>query len=232
MFEAIYATQPESNLQFSVKASFLEIYKERIRDLLHPINDNLPIRQSPTRGIYVENLREVFVGGEEDIRDLLRKGEAARSVASTKMNERSSRSHSLFIVRVEQRNLDTGGLRVGRLNLVDLAGSEKISKTGAAGETLEEAKKINQSLSALGNCIHALTEAKRGHIPYRDSKLTRILQDSLGGNTKTCLVVTCSPHVFNIDETLTTLRFGARFVFPSLIVLLVSFVCGVLCGRV
>jgi kinesin family protein 5 len=126
------------------------------------------------------------------------------------MNERSSRSHSLFMISIEQKNLEDGSIKIGRLNLVDLAGSEKVAKTGAEGETLEEAKKINQSLSALGNCIHALTEAKRSHIPYRDSKLTRILQESLGGNCKTTLVVTASPHAFNAEETISSLKFGQR----------------------
>lgn len=100
---------------------------------------------------------------------------------------------------------------MGKLNLADLAGSEKIGKTGATGETLEEAKKINQSLSTLGNCINALTKSKRGYIPYRDSKLTHILRESLGGNCKTTLIITCSPHKFNFDETVSTLKFGQRF---------------------
>merc|ERR1712137_958431 len=188
----------------------MEIYKENVRDLLHPSAPTLSVRESPTKGVYVEGLTEEYVASEEDITELIQLGERSRSVSSTKMNQRSSRSHSLFIIIVEQKNLADDSVKIGRLNLIDLAGSEKVGKTGATGNTLEEAKKINQSLSALGNCIHALTEAKRGHVPYRDSKLTRILQESLGGNTKTTLVITASPHVFNAEETLSSLRFGAR----------------------
>ncbi|KAM9981593.1 hypothetical protein ACTFIY_003888 [Dictyostelium cf. discoideum] len=141
--------------------------------------------------------------------ELIQVGESSRSVAKTNMNQRSSRSHSILIIAIEQKSSD-GSKKRGKLNLVDLAGSEKVSKTGAEGIVLEQAKKINQSLSLLGNCIHALTDSKREHIPFRDSKLTRLLQDSLGGNTKTTLLVTASPHFNNVDETISTLKFGAR----------------------
>src|SRR3989338_6816592 len=124
------------------------------------------------------------------------------------MNQVSSRSHSLFILILHQK-LPDGSTKMGRLNLADLAGSEKVGKTNAVGNTLEEAKKINQSLSALGNCISAITKGLK-HIPYRDSKLSFILRESLGGNTKTTLLVCCSPHRFNIDETVGTLRFAQR----------------------
>merc|ERR1712137_1065258 len=157
-----------------------------------------------------EHLSEEYVSSEEDIADLIRQGETSRSVASTKMNARSSRSHSLFIITVEQKNLADGSTKEGRLNLADLAGSEKVGKTGATGNTLEEAKKINQSLSALGNCINALTKSNAKHIPYRDSKLTHILRESLGGNCKTTLLVACSPHIFNLEETVSTLQFAKR----------------------
>ena len=209
IFNAIRSDSRE--IQYSIKASFLEIYKENIRDLLNPSAKNLAVRESTSKGVFVEHLTEEFVSSEEDIAELIKQGESSRSVSATKMNQRSSRSHSLFIITIEQKNIQDDSIKVGRLNLIDLAGSEKVGKTGATGNTLEEAKKINQSLSALGNCIHALTESKRGHIPYRDSKLTRILQESLGGNTKTTLVITASPHVFNAEETLGSLRFGARF---------------------
>jgi len=136
-------------------------------------------------------------------------GEKFRAVASTNMNELSSRSHSLFMISVLQK-LTEGSIKRGILNLVDLAGSESVGKSGATGTTLEEAKKINQSLSALGNCIYALGQKKRGHIPYRDSKLTHILRESLGGNCKTTLLITCSPHKLNIEETISTLKFGQR----------------------
>src|ERR1700736_3579032 len=126
------------------------------------------------------------------------------------MNAESSRSHSIFVLTISQKNVETGSVRSGQLFLVDLAGSEKVGKTGATGQTLEEAKKINKSLSALGNVINSLTDGTSRHIPYRDSKLTRILQESLGGNSRTTLIINCSPNSFNDAETLSTLRFGVR----------------------
>lgn len=115
-------------IQYSIKASFLEIYKENIRDLLQPSSNSLPVRESPTKGVYVEHLSEEFVSSEEDISDLIAQGESSRSVASTKMNQRSSRSHSLFIITVEQKNLEDDSIKIGKLNLIDLAGSEKVCK--------------------------------------------------------------------------------------------------------
>jgi kinesin family protein 5 len=127
----------------------------------------------------------------------MRIGNTNRSVTATNMNAESSRSHSLFIITITMTNNEDGSCKTGKLYLVDLAGSEKISKTGAKGQTLEEAKKINQSLTTLGKVIVALTDKNSKHVPYRESKLTRILSESLGGNSKTCLIVTCSPHPFN-----------------------------------
>ena len=126
------------------------------------------------------------------------------------MNEESSRSHTIFQVKLTQKHMETEVIKRSNLFLVDLAGSEKVDKTGAQGQTLEEAKKINSSLSALGNVINALTDGKSTHIPYRDSKLTRILQESIGGNSRTSLIINCSPSSFNELETLSTLRFGTR----------------------
>jgi kinesin family member 5 len=157
----------------------------------------------------VEGLSERPVKSEADVIALLKEGEQFRSVAATLMNATSSRSHSLFIINVTQKARN-GTTKIGKLNLADLAGSEKVNKTGAVGETLEEAKKINQSLSALGNCINALTKSRRTHVPYRDSKLTHVLKESLGGNAKTTLLIACSPHSFNLEETISTLRFGQR----------------------
>merc|ERR1712232_534878 len=140
-------------------------------------------------------------------------GKKYRSVGSTLMNQTSSRSHSIFTIIVETSELDPSGeekIRVGKLNLVDLAGSERQSKTGATGDRLKEATKINLSLSALGNVIAALVESKSSHVPYRDSKLTRLLQDSLGGNTKTVMIANCGPADYNYDETLSTLRYANR----------------------
>ncbi|CAM6005447.1 unnamed protein product, partial [Sphagnum balticum] len=126
------------------------------------------------------------------------------------MNDVSSRSHMAFILTVYQNNLKDTSAKSGKITLVDLAGSEKVSKTQAEGKLLDEAKTINKSLSALGNVINALTEAKVGHIPYRDSKLTRLLQESLGGNSKTHLVITVSPSSYNASESISSLRFGFR----------------------
>ena len=138
------------------------------------------------------------------------RGNDIRAVSSTNMNENSSRSHSIFIMTVIMNNITEKSAKSGKLYLVDLAGSEKISKTGVEGSRLEEAKNINGSLTALGKVINALTDGKSGHVPYRESKLTRVLQESLGGNTKTCLIITCSPSDFNDAESLSTVRFGNR----------------------
>jgi kinesin family protein 5 len=199
----------DSSIEFMVKVGYMEIYMEKIRDLLVPHNDNLPIHEDKQRGVYVKGLHEFYVGSIDEVYMMLDKGGQARAVAATNMNQESSRSHSIFVIEVTQKN-ESGSARSGRLFLVDLAGSEKVGKTGASGQTLEEAKKINKSLSSLGNVINALTDSKSTHIPYRDSKLTRILQESLGGNSRTTLIVNCSPSSYNDAETISTLRFGER----------------------
>jgi len=199
----------ENNIEYTIKCSFLEIYKEQVKDLLDPSGKILRVREAPSKGVWVEGLSEHYVGRSTDVLQLIKLGEKYRAVSATDMNAESSRSHSLFILNLLQK-LPDGGTKSASLNLCDLAGSEKVGKTGATGNTLEEAKKINQSLSALGNCINALTKGKKSHVPYRDSKLTHILRESLGGNTKTTLVVCASPHIFNIDETISTLRFAQR----------------------
>ncbi|KAI8800963.1 P-loop containing nucleoside triphosphate hydrolase protein [Cladochytrium replicatum] len=208
IFNTIYGAP--SHLEFTVRVSYMEIYMEKIRDLLNPTNDNLPIHEEKSRGVYVKGCLEVFVGSVEEVYEAMRRGQAARVVAYTNMNAESSRSHSIFVIQIHQKNLIDGSSRTGKLYLVDLAGSEKVGKTGATGQTLEEAKKINKSLTALGMVINALTDGKSSHIPYRDSKLTRILQESLGGNSRTTLIINCSPSSFNEAETVSTLRFGMR----------------------
>ncbi|KAL8280862.1 hypothetical protein RQP46_006866 [Phenoliferia psychrophenolica] len=208
IFTSIIASQ--DNIEYLVKVSYMEIYMERIRDLMKPENDNLPIHEDKTKGVHVKNLSDYYVSSKEDVFEIMRIGGNSRAVSSTQMNAESSRSHSIFVITVQARNLDTGTQKTGSLFLVDLAGSEKIGKTGATGQTLEEAKKINKSLSALGMVINALTDGKSAHIPYRDSKLTRILQESLGGNSRTTLIINCSPSAYNESETLSTLRFGMR----------------------
>ncbi|EOR00386.1 hypothetical protein E3P92_03481 [Wallemia ichthyophaga] len=208
IFESILTSPP--NMEYLVKVSYMEIYMERIRDLLSPNNDNLQVHEDKVRGVYVKNLSDYYVGDANEVYEIMRQGSQARAVSSTNMNAESSRSHSIFLISIVQKNIETGSQKTGNLYLVDLAGSEKIGKTGATGQTLEEAKKINKSLSALGMVINALTDGKSTHIPYRDSKLTRILQESLGGNSRTTLIVNCSPSEYNADETMSTLRFGIR----------------------
>lgn len=202
--------QSSSDIEYTVRVSYMEIYMERIKDLLNTRNDNLPIHEDKARGVYVKGLTEEYVSSAEEVYEVMRQGGSSRAVASTNMNQESSRSHSIFAIVVTQKNTLSGAQKSGQLFLVDLAGSEKVGKTGASGQTLEEAKKINKSLSALGMVINALTDGKSVHIPYRDSKLTRILQESLGGNSRTSLIVNCSPSSYNDAETLSTLRFGVR----------------------
>ena len=210
--EQIFAsimTSP-STIEYTVRVSYMEIYMEKIRDLLQPVNDNLPVHEEKNRGVYVKGLLEIYVSTVQEVYEVMRRGGAARAVAATNMNQESSRSHSIFVITVTQKNVETGSAKSGQLFLVDLAGSEKVGKTGASGQTLEEAKKINKSLSALGMVINALTDGKSSHVPYRDSKLTRILQESLGGNSRTTLIINCSPSSYNDAETLSTMRFGTR----------------------
>ncbi|KHN98107.1 kinesin [Metarhizium album ARSEF 1941] len=210
--EQIFASimSSPSTIEYTVRVSYMEIYMERIRDLLAPQNDNLPVHEEKNRGVYVKGLLEIYVSSVLEVYEVMRRGGNARAVAATNMNQESSRSHSIFVITVTQKNVETGSAKSGQLFLVDLAGSEKVGKTGASGQTLEEAKKINKSLSALGMVINALTDGKSSHVPYRDSKLTRILQESLGGNSRTTLIINCSPSSYNDAETLSTLRFGTR----------------------
>jgi len=208
IFDGIY--HADEHIEFLVKVSIVEIYNERIRDLLDPKKDNLKVHEDKARGVFIGEVTESYVGCEQEIFEAMRAGHYNRSMAVTNMNEHSSRSHLIFMLTVEQKNLHDRSVKVGKLHLVDLAGSEKVAKTGASGERLDEAKNINRSLSALGNVINALTDKKYTHVPYRDSKLSRVLQESLGGNAKTSLIITCSPSVFNEQETVSTLRFGQR----------------------
>ena len=208
IFSSIMSSPP--TIEYTVRVSYMEIYMERIRDLLAPQNDNLPVHEERNRGVYVKGLLEIYVSSVEEVFEVMKRGGNARAVAATNMNQESSRSHSIFVITVTQKNLETGSSKSGQLFLVDLAGSEKVGKTGASGQTLEEAKKINKSLSALGMVINALTDGRSSHVPYRDSKLTRILQESLGGNSRTTLIINCSPSSYNDAETLSTLRFGMR----------------------
>ncbi|CAK9262890.1 unnamed protein product [Sphagnum jensenii] len=203
------------NLKFLTKCSFLEIYNEQITDLLEPSSTNLQMREDARKGVYVENLSEVEVHNVQDVIQLLIQGAANRKVAATNMNRESSRSHSVFTCIIESKwECDSmTNIRFGRLNLVDLAGSERQKSSGAEGERLKEAANINKSLSTLGLVIMILVDVANGkprHVPYRDSKLTFLLQDSLGGNSKTTMIATVSPSSCNALETLSTLKFAQR----------------------
>ncbi|KAI9103234.1 P-loop containing nucleoside triphosphate hydrolase protein [Phlyctochytrium arcticum] len=203
----------DKSTQFLVRASYLEIYNEDIHDLLNPKAGKLDIKERADIGIYVKDLRNFVIKDVDEMDRLMSFGNKNRSVGATEMNAHSSRSHSIFTITVEASEKNKEGedhIRAGKLHLVDLAGSERQSKTGATGDRLKEATKINLSLSALGNVISALVDGKSSHIPYRDSKLTRLLQDSLGGNAKTLMVATMSPASFNFEETLSTLRYANR----------------------
>ena len=290
--------------RFTITVSVVEIYLDRIRCLLDPTRDNLDVVNDPQLGVVVQGRMEQEARTAQEVFDLIAQANRNRATAATGLNDHSSRSHSVFMLRVEQENTATGAIRRSLLNVIDLAGSEMVSKTGATGKVLEEAKSINKTLSALGNCIAALTDTKKkkvrrererggereiergreserarararvdrekerlkqiethrtlthsrtyilrsvgewynwcthlsfslhkthtrsprplpsfpapfsfyqaAHIPFRDCKLTRILSESLGGNAKTCIVITCSPSTYNVVETLSTLRFGNR----------------------
>ena len=182
--------QASESMEFMVKSSMLEIYNEKIRDLLDPSKNNLNVREDKQKGIYVDGLSERPIGNENEVYDIMKLGNDNRAVGVTNMNAQSSRSHSIFYLTITMSDTENCSCKTGKLYLVDLAGSEVISKTGAKGQTLEEAKGINKSLTMLGRVINALTDGKSQYVPYRDSKLTRILQEALGGNSKTCLIVT------------------------------------------
>lgn len=211
IFETVSVTE---NAKFLIRASYLEIYNEEIRDLLGKDNKApLCLKEHPEKGVYVQGLSYHTVQSVSDCAKIMEKGWNNRTTGATLMNKDSSRSHSIFTIQLEMITTDSSNeehIRAGKLNLVDLAGSERQYKTGATGDRLKEASKINLSLSALGNVISALVNAKVKHVPYRDSRLTRLLQDSLGGNTKTLMVACLSPADNNYDETLSTLRYANR----------------------
>nr|XP_042903494.1 kinesin-like protein unc-104 isoform X2 [Parasteatoda tepidariorum] len=207
---------------YSVEVSYMEIYCERVRDLLNPKNkNNLRVREHPLLGPYVEDLSKLAVTNYQDIHDLMDEGNKARTVAATNMNETSSRSHAVFTIIFTQRKHDsTSGLtaeKVSKISLVDLAGSERADSTGAQGTRLKEGANINKSLTTLGKVISALAEIaatkkkkKADFIPYRDSALTWLLRENLGGNSKTAMIAAISPADINYDETLSTLRYADR----------------------
>ncbi|WVW85300.1 hypothetical protein I302_107338 [Kwoniella bestiolae CBS 10118] len=209
------------NTEFSVKCSYVELYNEELRDLLATEykgeasgNAGLKLYEDGKKGVNIQGLEETGVRNLKEALNMLEKGVKRRQTAETKMNTESSRSHTIFsiTVHVKESSIARGGedlLRIGKFNLVDLAGSEAIGRSGATDKRAREAGMINQSLLTLGRVISALVE-KGSHIPYRESKLTRLLQDSLGGRTKTCIVATVSPTRSNMEETLSTLDYAIR----------------------
>ncbi|KAL9416663.1 hypothetical protein AB3S75_039787 [Citrus x aurantiifolia] len=225
VFEYLFSTiqkekivRKDEKIRFNCKCSFLEIYNEQILDLLDPSSSNLQIREDNKKGVYVENLKEIEVTSARDVIQQLIQGAANRKVAATNMNLASSRSHSVFTCIIESKWESQGVThhRFARLNLVDLAGSERQKSSGAEGERLKEATNINKSLSTLGLVIMNLVSISNGkslHVPYRDSKLTFLLQDSLGGNSKTIIIANISPSSCCSLETLSTLKFAQRAKF-------------------
>ncbi|XP_051752741.1 kinesin-like protein KIF1A isoform X17 [Ctenopharyngodon idella] len=227
LFTKINDKNTDNNLSYSVEVSYMEIYCERVRDLLNPKNKgNLRVREHPLLGPYVEDLSKLAVTSYNDIQDLMDSGNKARTVAATNMNETSSRSHAVFNIIFTQKRHDSEtentSEKVSKISLVDLAGSERADSTGAKGTRLKEGANINKSLTTLGKVISALAEVDSGSnknkkkkkvesfIPYRDSVLTWLLRENLGGNSRTAMVAALSPADINYDETLSTLRYADR----------------------
>ncbi|OAL35952.1 hypothetical protein AYO20_04858 [Fonsecaea nubica] len=217
MFERINGLQSDPHLTCTVEVSYLEIYNERVRDLLNPATKgNLRVREHPSTGPYVEDLAKLAVRSFSEIENLMDEGNKARTVAATNMNETSSRSHAVFTLTLTQKrhdaetSMDTE--KVAKISLVDLAGSERATSTGATGARLKEGAEINRSLSTLGRVIAALADLSSGKkslkVPYRDSVLTWLLKDSLGGNSMTAMIAAISPADINFEETLSTLRYA------------------------
>ncbi|XP_053354014.1 kinesin-like protein KIF1A isoform X3 [Clarias gariepinus] len=227
LFTKINDSNTDNSMSYSVEVSYMEIYCERVRDLLNPKNKgNLRVREHPLLGPYVEDLSKLAVMSYNDIQDLMDSGNKARTVAATNMNETSSRSHAVFNIIFTQRRhdseTDNTSEKVSKISLVDLAGSERADSTGAKGTRLKEGANINKSLTTLGKVISALAEVDSGSnknkkkkkvesfIPYRDSVLTWLLRENLGGNSRTAMVAALSPADINYDETLSTLRYADR----------------------
>ncbi|XP_024935892.1 kinesin-like protein KIF3A isoform X2 [Cephus cinctus] len=209
-----HIAKADENQKFLVRATYLEIYNEEVRDLLgKDQNTRLEVKERPDIGVFVKDLSGYVVNNADDLDRIMTLGNKNRVVGATAMNVSSSRSHAIFTITVESSQLGEDGeqhVKMGKLHLVDLAGSERQSKTKASGVRLREATKINLSLSTLGNVISALVDGQSSHVPYRNSKLTRLLQDSLGGNSKTLMCANISPADMNYDETISTLRYANR----------------------
>lgn len=199
----------EGEKDTTLTASYLQIYNEQLNDLLTNKKKNLDIKKAKHFGVFVENLTEKTISTLESAYDIIAKGSNNRTTASTKANDQSSRSHAVFILKLERKASEKEKI-VSKLFLVDLAGSERIAITGVKGARLEEAKKINTSLSELSNVILSLSKPGKNHVTYRNSKLTRLLENSLGGNSFTSLIATVSPSHISLNETISTLKFASR----------------------
>ena len=202
----------DENSNYTISIAFIQIYIENIQDLFEPTN-KVVIREDKYNRVFLDGCKWIQVNNLKETQENFHKGEKIRVTESTKMNAHSSRSHALLIAKIEKsflKNKTNYIMTRSYLYLVDLAGSERVNKTNVKEMRLEEAKKINYSLLILGNCIQSLTDPKAGHVNYRDSKLTRLLQESLGGNAKTSLIVTISPSNYNAEETISSLNFGQR----------------------
>ncbi|XP_022889073.1 kinesin-like protein KIN-14I [Olea europaea var. sylvestris] len=207
----LLAQQRKDTFRYDVSVQMIEIYNEQVRDLLvtDGLNKRLEIRHSSQSGLSVPDASLVHVSSTADVIDLMNLGQRNRAVGATALNDRSSRSHSCLTVHVQGRDLTTGAVLRGCMHLVDLAGSERVDKSEATGDRLKEAQHINKSLSALGDVIASLAQ-KNSHVPYRNSKLTQLLQDSLGGQAKTLMFVHISPEPDAVGETISTLKFAER----------------------
>lgn len=209
-----YIAKAAEGKKFLVRVAHIEIYNEDVRDLLGKDQSvHLEVKERPDIGVYISDLSGYVVNNADDMERIMTLGNKNRVVGATAMNAQSSRSHAIFTITIENGVVGEDGkqhIKMGKLHLVDLAGSERQSKTGATGVRLKEATKINLSLSTLGNVISALVDGKSTHIPYRNSKLTRLLQDSLGGNSKTVMCANIGPADYNYDETISTLRYANR----------------------
>ena len=215
LFRASAKEGKAQGVQYKVTVSFLEVYNENIRDLLSDVEEYLDLREDPIKGPVVASITEIETTSSQEIMSLLHQGNAKRSQAATAANEASSRSHAVLQVVVESRDRAPGtvaNIKVGKLSLVDLAGSERAANTKNVGARLVEGANINRSLLALGNCINALGEKgnKGNFVPYRDSKLTRLLKDSLGGNCRTVMIANISSAESSFEETLNTLKYANR----------------------
>lgn len=208
IFHQVYS-QLGGDVMYEIYASYIQIYNEKVSDLINPAKQKLKIYNSPDKNLWVTDATKSPVKNVKEVLKILEFGAKNRVTAATNSNEESSRSHALLVLTIDKHQLEEGKLKTSQLYMVDLCGSEKLSKTGARDQRLREAQMINKSLLSLGNVIQALVDQKK-HVPYRDSKLTRLLQNSFGGNSITSLILCCSSNSYNGLETLSTLRFGDR----------------------